>query len=427
MTGGPETGDRVSRIPDWTLLWASLLVGAALLWQMLPLLNPVLLWFALVALLFPVRSYRGVASVLATFGALAFFWLLKELGPILAPFVVAIVLAYILNPAVGRLAALPLFRRLGGVESRAARSLAVLILALPLGGLLVSAFVWGGPWLLRELGDLIRRAPEFLEWLSAFLGRAEAWIARIPLAGGMVEGEAGTILEKLDAEWALSRLEEWGDALTGWLAAGILGVGRGVGALATLLGYAVLTPVLLFYLMRDWDRVVARVAARIPPSRGALLEFGRAYDRALAAYLRGQVTVSALVGAMTALGLLIVGFPFALLLGLVVAIFNVVPYLGVVLSLIPALGIALTLPDPGMALVKVLGVYTLAQSLESAVFSPRIVGDSTGLHPVWILLAISVSGFFFGFVGLLLAVPGAVAIKLILERSLPSRGEERYP
>jgi predicted PurR-regulated permease PerM len=410
MTERPELGGGRSPVPVWVLAWASLLVGGALLWQVLPLLNPVVLWIALAALLLPFRSSRAVASVLWTFGALALFWLLRELGAILAPFVVAVVLAYILNPVVDRIAALPPLRHMGRAEGRGARTVAVFVLAIPLVGVLVGGAVWGGPWLAGEVADLVRRTPEFLAWMSGMAAR--------------IQGT--TLLETLDEDRVLEFMEQWGQAITGWLAAGMLGVGRGVGLLLTLLGYLVITPVLLFYLMRDWDRVLTRVAARIPPSKGWILEFGAAYDRALAAYLRGQVTVSVLVGAMTAAGLFLLGFPFALLLGLVVAVFNVVPYLGVVLSLIPALGIALTLPEPGVALIKVVTVYTVAQSLESAVFSPRIVGDSTGLHPVWILLAISVSGFFFGFVGLLLAVPGAVAIKLGLERSLPARGVERY-
>jgi predicted PurR-regulated permease PerM len=213
-------------------------------------------------------------------------------------------------------------------------------------------------------------------------------------------------------------LDERREQLFQWLLSGALGVGRGLGAFLTVVGYLVLTPVVAFYLLRDWDRVVARGASLVPPRRAYLRDFGAEYDRALASYLRGQVTVSLIVGSLTALGLLLVGFPYALLLGLIVAIFNVVPYLGLVLSLLPALAIALASGDVGGALLRVGVVYTVAQTLESAVFSPRIVGDSTGLHPVLILLAIAVSGFFFGFVGLLLAVPAAVGIKLLVTRGL---------
>jgi len=202
---------------------------------------------------------------------------------------------------------------------------------------------------------------------------------------------------------------------------GVLGLGRGVGSIFTILGYLVLTPVVTFYLLRDWDRVLARAGELVPRDREDVRAFAREYDQGLSAYLRGQVMVSVTVGAMTAFGLLVLQFPFALFLGALVAVFNVVPYLGLVLSLVPALGIALVTGTPGASLLKVIVVYGIAQTLESAVVSPRIVGESTGLHPVWILLAIMVGGFFFGFVGLLIAVPGAVGLKL-----LTVRGVERY-
>ena len=118
---------------------------------------------------------------------------------------------------------------------------------------------------------------------------------------------------------------------------------------------------------------------------------------------------------------MIVGFPYAFVLGVTVAVLGVVPYLGVVVSLIPAVILALVSEDIGMSLLKVGVVYGVAQGLESAVLSPRIVGESVGLHPVWILLALSLGGFFFGFVGLLIGVPLAVAVKLLLVRTL-----ERY-
>lgn len=417
---------------------AGLLVLAALLWSLFDLLNPLLLWLALVGVLLPFRKTAPFLPLVVTTGVLAGFWLLSELGALLAPFVVAVVLAYILNPVVDRLARTRLLHRLGDrerkaredqagedeagagaptatpdpVEPRLPRTVAVGILAVPVAGGLAAAVIWGAPWAASELADLARRAPDALSRLALLLQGLEERLARLRVPG--VEGsELAERLKALSADDVVAFLDERRDQLTAWLLSGALGVGRGVGAVLTVLGYLVLTPVVAFYLMRDWDRVLARVATLVPPGRQGLLAFGTAYDQALASYLRGQVTVSLIVGSMTAAGLFLVGFPYALLLGLIVAIFNVVPYLGLVLSLLPALGIALASGDVGPALLKVGVVYTVAQTLESAVFSPRIVGDSTGLHPVFILLAIAVSGFFFGFVGLLLAVPVAVGLKLL--------------
>ena len=169
----------------------------------------------------------------------------------------------------------------------------------------------------------------------------------------------------------------------------------------------VLTPVLTFYLLRDWDRITATLRDLVPLSRrDAVVSFFGRYDQLLGRYLRGQITVAIAVGTITGLGLWIARFPYAGTLGLVVAVFSVVPYLGLLLSLIPALFIALVSGSVGLSLLKVAVVYGLAQGLEGAVISPRIVGDSVGLHPVWVVLALALGGFYFGFVGLLMLEGG---------------------
>jgi predicted PurR-regulated permease PerM len=181
----------------------------------------------------------------------------------------------------------------------------------------------------------------------------------------------------------------------------------------------VLTPVLTFYLLRDWDAITKSFGDLLPHSRrDALVSFARDYDLLLSRYLRGQVTVALAVGAITGLGLLGAGFPYAGTLGLMVAVFSVVPYLGLLLSLVPALFIALVSGSVVKSLITVAVVYTVAQILEGTVISPRIVGESVGLHPVWVVLALALGGFFFGFVGLLIGVPIAAGLKLLIVRGL---------
>lgn len=412
MTGDPSSEGTIRGVAGAM----AVLLFAALLWGLLPVLNPFLLFLALVGVLLPFRHRVSVAPLLAVAGGLSAFWLLSELGGLLTPFVLAIGVAYILNPIVSWLASRNVLGRWGW-DTGTARSVAVLVLIFPLLGAGVAAFVWGGPWFASELGALMARLPILLERAQVL---AEGWedgflALRIPGVDPVALLER---LQALDAEDALLFFEAQKDEVFAWLRSGALGVGRGVGVALTLLSTLVLTPVIGFYLLRDWDAILARLAALVPERQARLLHFGREYDRLLAAYLRGQVAVSAIVGGVTALGLLAVQFPAAILLGAIVAIFNVVPYLGVVLSLVPAVAIAFGTGAVGTSLLKVIIVYGVAQTLESAVFSPRIVGDSTGLHPVWILLAISVAGFFFGFVGLLLAVPLAVGVKLILAEVL---------
>ena len=228
-------------------------------------------------------------------------------------------------------------------------------------------------------------------------------------------------LQSLDAATVADFLESQREALTERAWAAVLGLGRGFGTLATLAGYVVLTPVLAFYLLRDFDHIVARAQELVPGKlRSRARDLASSYDRLLSRYLRGQVASALITGAVTWLGLLVTGFPYAFLLGATVAALGVVPYLGVAVSLVPAIIIALASEAVGASLLKVAIVYGIAQGLESAVISPRVVGDSVGLHPVWVVLALALGGFYFGFVGLLIGVPLAVGAKLLLAEGLAS-------
>ena len=384
-----------------------LLVLAFFLFGLREILNPFLLFFVLWAVLLPFRGSPGHGALLGTAAALALFWVLSTTGSLLAPFVLALVLAYILDPLVDWLG-----------ERGIARVWAILLLTLPVVGLLALLLFVAIPAAVDQIGELTQRAPVFFQRVAGWLESARGRLLLVDLP--FVDEDA--LLDRLrgvDSATVVAFLQERSEALGQWVWEGITGVGRGLGAMASVLGYVVLTPVLTFYLLRDWDRMTRAGASLLPRDRreGAM-RFADEYDDLLGRYLRGQITVAMSVGAITALGLWIAGFPYAGTLGLIVAVFSVVPYLGLVLSLIPALFIALVSGSVLVSLVKVAVVYGVAQGLEGAVISPRIVGDSVGLHPVLVVLALAVGGFFFGFVGLLLAVPGAVGVKLLVERGM---------
>ncbi len=374
------------------------------------MLSPFLLFWILVAVLIPFRGIRGQALLIAVVAALTGFWLLQTTGFLLAPFVLALVLAYVLDPLVDRITA-----------RRVSRSLAIVLLTLPVLGLLAVAVLFGIPALGAQTGQLIADTPEFLTRVAGWLDAVWQRLQRVNLP--LIEEEA--LLDQLrniDAEAVVAFLDERQEVIWENLWTGILGLGRGVGSVVSILGYVVLTPVLTFYLLRDYDRIVERAGELLPRgSREGIVALAGEYDRLLSRYLRGQVTVALIIGGLTAVGLSIAQFPHAILLAVLVAVFGVVPYLGLVLSLIPALFIALVSGSVAVSLVKVAVVYGVAQALEGTVISPRIVGESVGLHPVWVVLALMVGGFAFGFVGLLIGVPLAVGIKLLVVRGL-----ERY-
>lgn len=406
----------MTRIPDveglGRLLFAAiaLVVSVVFFYSFGDFLNPFLLFWVLVGVLWPFRGTPHHTAILGVAGLLTFLWILDTTGSLLAPFVLALVLAYILDPLVDRMA-----------ERRFSRSTSIILLALPLIGVTTLLIFLGVPAALRQIGELFDQLPALFDRLTTWAGQ---WEQRL-LALNLPIIDEVRLVEQLNAidservmELAQSRFQ---DVVLGiWT--GVAGVGRGVGTFLTLLSYAVLTPVLTFYLLRDYDRLNARLLELIPTGRReAVVSFAADYDRDLSAYLRGQFTVALIVGTLTAVGLLILNFPYAVLIGAVVAVFGLIPYAGLLLSLIPAVAIALLSGNVGLSLLKVAGVFAVAQGLEGTVISPKIVGESVGLHPVWIVLALSVGGFFLGFLGLLIGVPVAVGLKLLIGRVV-----ERY-
>lgn len=394
-------------------LWRGLEAAAVLvvmgffLFAVRGVLNPFLLFLVLWAVLTPFRGKPGHGAMLATAALLTSFWLLSTTGSLLAPFVLSVVLAYLLDPLVDVLE-----------RRQVPRALAIAVLALPALGLLAVLLFVAIPAAVDQLGEVVRDVPVFLGRVADWLETAQQRLLRVDLP--ILDEEAIVArLREIDSAAVVSFLEERRSALARRLWTGVLGLGRGFGSVLSVLGYVVLTPALTFYLLRDWDRIMRGLADLIPVRRReAVVAFFDEYDSLLGRYLRGQITVALIIGTITGLGLWVARFPYAGTLGLLVAVFSVVPYLGLVLSLLPAVFIALVGGSVGLSLLKVAVVYGAAQGLESTVVSPRIVGESVGLHPVWVVLALVLGGFFFGFVGLLIGVPAAVGVKLLAVRAL---------
>jgi predicted PurR-regulated permease PerM len=386
---------------------AVVLVLGMFLVQARAVLNPVLLFFLLWAVLIPFRGKPGHVALVTITGALTFVWLLAATDTLLAPFVLSLVLAYILDPLVDRFEA-------RGVS----RSIAVMLIVIPAIALLGVAFLLLIPAAIRELGQVLQDVPVLLQRLAAWIEGGQDRLVDVDLpfldVAVLVEQLRG-----IDSAAIVAFFQERQAALASWIWTGVIGVGRGLGSVLTVLGYVALTPVLTFYLIRDFDRITTAVGSLVPEARRpAFRGFMSECDELISSYLRGQVTVAVSVGVITGVGLAIVSFPYAATLGLVVAVFSVVPYLGLIISLIPAIVIALVSGSVGISLAKVAGVYTVVQLLDATVITPRIVGDSVGIHPVWIVLALTLGGFYFGFAGLLIGVPAAAVTKLLLMRGL---------
>ncbi|MFW6078411.1 MAG: AI-2E family transporter [Gemmatimonadota bacterium] len=373
-------------------------------------LSPFVLFLALLVLLSPYAGTQRYLLVLVAASFLLLVWMLRTTGFLLAPFILAVVTSYILDPAVDLLE-----------RWRVPRALGILLLALPVVALVLVGLIVGVPALADQAEALIQQAPRLLDRLSGWAVRMRETLIALDLP--FISGEElRARLSMPDPETVIEFLETQREAFASRAWRAVLGIGQGIGAAVTVLAYVVLTPVLTFYLLRDWDGATHRIIELIPVRRrDAWVAFLTEYDRLLSRYLRGQVAAAAVVGVLTGVGLWILDFPLAGLVGAVAGVFNLVPYLGLIVSLVPALIIAFTSGSVILSLLKVAVVFLVVQLIDSTVVGPRIVGGSVGLHPVWVMLALALGGFFFGFVGLLIAVPVAVLIKL-----LAHHGIERY-
>jgi predicted PurR-regulated permease PerM len=396
-----------------------LLVLGLFLASVRSVLNPFLLYVLLVFVLSPYSGTRFHLLIVTSAGALTLVWLLATTGFLLAPFLLAIVLAYVLHPVVRAIETPWMPRRWRRDPARRIpRGLAVGLLTLPvLLGIVLFALL-GVPALSEQAAAFTARVPDLIRGTVAWAERAQASLATrdLPFVDRRV------MLERLHAiqpESVMAWLQARQSEMAARIWAAFLGLGRGIGSVLSILGYVFLTPLLTYYLLRDWEELLERLGELVPVrERPRVLGFARDYDVLLAGYMRGTLLESTLVGILTWLLLWTWGFPYAFLVGMVTGLFTVMPYMGVILGLVPAIAVALFSGDVVYSLVKVAVVFTAVQAIDGAFINPKVVGDAVGLHPVWVMLALSVFGFFFGFVGLLIAVPVAVGMKLMLTSAL---------
>ena len=308
---------------------------------------------------------------------------------ILLPFVAAACIAYFLDPPTTRLT------RLGMPRGLAALLMVVALVALTL---LFALLLY--PLILAQIGLLISRAPSYVADIRDWAGQV---IARLQESLGseyvdeklrdLVAGQAGAMLGFLAA--ALSRI-----------------VGSGF-ALFNVLSLVVVTPVVAFYLLRDWRRAVARIDSWLPRRyTGVLRAQAREVDRILSAWLRGQAMCCLLLALFYAVSLTVVGLDLGLIVGLAAGMLSFIPYVGSITGGVASIGLALAqFHWPGVAVVA--GVFVLGQVLEGYVIYPRFLGDRVELHAVWVIFALFAGGAVFGFVGVLLAVPVAAALGVL--------------
>lgn len=329
----------------------------------------------------PVRDqvkYWGIATV-------AFLVIMWALGNVILPFVLGAAIAYCLDPIADRL------ERLGASRAVATGLITFFaILVFVIAALLIV------PLLVRQASDLIASAPMIASNLQAFLTE------RFPDLGdanSTIRRSLSTIGETIQSR---------GDELLETVLASFSGVLNAVVLF-------VIVPVVAFYLLYDWDNLIAKVDGLIPRDHAPVVrDLASQIDSTMAGFVRGQGTVCLILGIYYAVALMLVGLNFGLVVGFIAGALTFIPYVGALVGGVLALGLALfQFWGDWLWILLVWAIFQSGQFVEGNILTPRLVGQSVGLHPVWLIFALSAFGALFGFVGLLVAVPVAAAIGVI--------------
>ncbi|MCO5159685.1 MAG: AI-2E family transporter [Mesorhizobium sp.] len=336
---------------------------------------------------------RQIAFWVAAF--LLFVGFLYLFSSILLPFAAGMVLAYFLDPVADRLEAW-----LGS------RLVAAIVILLAFVVAFVLALMVIVPILATQGADLVSKMPEYLARLQALITSIDPeWLKQ----------RFG--VDPTNLRSALNSLVSQGAGFITTIFESVLSSGL---ALVNVAALVVVTPVVAFYMLVDWDHMVAKVDGWVPRDNVATVRaIANDINVATAGFVRGQGTLCLVLGVMYAVGLTIAGLNFGLLIGLFAGLISFIPYVGSLVGLVLAVGVALVQFWPDWIMVAAIaGIFFLGQFIEGNILQPKLVGDSVGLHPVWLMFALLAFGSLFGFVGLLIAVPAAAAVAVLVRFAL---------
>ncbi len=329
-------------------------------------------------------------------GALiVFVFFLMMFRTILLPFIAGMALAYFLDPVADRL------ERLG--LSRLWATVVILVTFVVVFVLSLMIII---PILASQLNEFIQHVPGYITQLQTYITTTNA--AWLP---DWLSTQTETIKENF------SKYLSEGVGFLGTLLAQIWNSGKALVDIASLL---VVTPVVAFYLLLDWDRMIAKVDGWIPRHHvGAVREIASQLDSTIAGFVRGQGSLCLFLGIYYAVGLSLIGLNFGLLIGFLTGLLSFIPYVGSTVGLVLAAGVALVQFWPDYVhLVIVVVFFFSGQFIEGNILQPKWVGESVGLHPVWLMFALFAFGALFGFVGVLIAVPAAASVGVLVRFAL---------
>jgi len=318
-------------------------------------------------------------------GVAAFIVLLWFLADALTPFVLGAAIAYLTDPAADWLER----RGLG-------RVMATVVITISAIGVLSLAVLLVMPLLIEQIRQFVENIPSHV----ADLRRLSAgWLPELQTEGTFLNSAAENLQDNVK-EWSVGLLQ---------------GLWSGGIALVNFLAVLFVTPVVAFYMLMDWDRMIGGIDEYLPRQhRDTIHRVAGDLDRVLSGFIRGQLTVCLILGTFYAAALILVGLNYGLLIGAFAGLISFIPYVGSIVGGLVSLGVATAQfwGDP-IWILAVAAIFVGGQAVEGNFLTPKLVGDKVGLHPVWLMFALSAFGVVYGFVGLLVAVPAAAAIGVI--------------
>ncbi|MFT5592763.1 MAG: putative PurR-regulated permease PerM [Oceanicoccus sp.] len=333
----------------------------------------------------------GLKPLVIIFAIVLLGWVVLQLEPVLMPFVVGALLAYLGDPVADRLEARGL-----------SRTLSVVVCFIVLTLIFVGALIVLVPLVLHQLKVVYAQIPLVFEWFKLV---AQPWLIET-LALEADVFNVDHIREQI--------ISQWGNAQD-VLASVLTKVTSSAGAFISFLVNLTLVPVVGFYLLRDWDILMAKLLKLVPVRyQGTSSKLGQECNEVVGAFLRGQLWVMAALALIYGIGLWIVGLKLALLVALIAGLASIVPYMGFAIGILAAMAAGYFQFGLDWPLFFILIVFGVGQVIESVVLTPILVGDKIGLHPVAVIFAIMAGGQLFGFIGVILALPVSAIIVVLL-------------
>ena len=332
----------------------------------------------------------------------AFVWLLYALGNILTPFIVAAVLAYVLNPLVEWLQKKKI--------KRGPASMIVMVLALLLLLLLMLIIV---PMLLNQFNNMVSRFPQIVDFIQ---NKLLPWLNNA--AGDYMQIDQDSVVA-----WLQSHTGEMSNTLTDWMPTLMRQSGNVISSVTNL----ILLPLLLYYFLLDWKRWSYGISALVP--RRFIDFYSRItsnMDEVLGEFLRGQLMVMLIMGLVYGIGLMLVGLDSGFAIGMIAGILVFIPYLGAFTGLLLATVAALLQFGTWNGLIMVWVIFGIGQLLESFLITPKIVGDRIGLSPFWVIFSLMAFGQLMGFVGMLVGLPLAAVTLVLLREGVNAYFHSRF-